>query len=294
MTTSAELAPAHQEDRALPPVDRAPLRRRRLRRALAQLACVLISLFMVLPIVLITFSALAAPDELARFPKPLVPADFSLDTISAFVSGTGVLPALGNSVLVGLYTVVLSLAIGAPAGYAIARYAFRGRDSYQLFLLLVRALPIVVLSVPLATIFLRADVYDTVAAVTLVHTALAMPTTVLITASIFVSVPVDLEEAARVFGCTRAETVRLVVLPLAVPGLAASSVFTFVLSWNEVLGAAVLTVSHRTLPAQVLGSLADSPQSYRFAGGLVLVLPALLFILLMRRYLLNMWGKTTR
>jgi len=279
--------------KALPPVDLALLRPRRTRRVLVQVACCAVSLFMVLPIVLIALAALSTPDEAARFPRPFVPSELSLDTLSAFVTSTGVLPAFGNSVLVGLYTVVLSLLIGAPAGYAIARHVFRGRDSYQLFLLMVRALPIVVLSVPLAIIFLRVDWYDTVAAVTLVHTALAMPTTVLITASIFVAVPVDLEEAARVFGCTRAQTVRRVVLPLAVPGLAASAVFTFVLSWNEVLGATVLTIGHRTLPAQVLTALADSPQSYKFAGGLALVLPALLFILLMRRYLLNMWGKTT-
>ena len=276
----------------LPPVDRTPLRRRRIRRALGQAACVLVSLFMVGPIVLIAFAALSTPDELAEFPKSLIPSDLTVDTISGFVTSTGVLPAFGNSLLVGVYTVVLSLLIGAPAGYAIARHVFRGRDAYQVFLLMIRALPIVVLSVPLALIFLRVDLYDTVLAVTLVHVALAMPTTVLITSSIFVAVPVDLEEAARVFGCTRGQTVRRVVLPLAVPGLAAAAVFTFVLSWNEVLGAAVLTIGHRTLPAQVLAALADSPQSYRFAGGFALVLPALLFILLMRRYLLNMWGKT--
>jgi len=274
----------------LPPVDLEPLRRRRIRRALVQLACVLVSLLMVVPIVLVAFAALSTSDELAEFPKSFVPSDWTLDTVRGFVTSTGVLPAFGNSVLTGLYTVVLSLAIGAPAGYALARHAFRGRDAYQVFMLMVRALPIVVLSVPLATIFLRAGAYDTVAAVTLVHTALAMPTTVLITASIFVAVPAELEEAARVFGCTRAETFRRVVLPLAVPGLAAAAVFTFVLSWNEVLGAGVLTIGHRTLPAQVLVALADSPQSYRFAGGLALVLPALLFILLMRRYLLSMWG----
>ncbi len=276
--------------RDLPPVDLAPLRRRRRRRALAQLACVLVSLFMVLPIVLVAFAALSTPDELAEFPKPLFPSALTLDTLRAFGSSTGVLPAFGNSVLAGLYTVVLSLVIGAPAGYALARHAFRGRDAYQVFMLMVRALPIVVLSVPLATIFLRTGFYDTVGAVTLVHTALAMPTTVLITASIFVAVPTDLEEAARVFGCSRAQTFRRIVLPLAVPGLAAAAVFTFVLSWNEVLGAGVLTIGHRTLPAQVLSALADSPQSYRFAGGLALVLPALLFIFLMRRYLLSMWG----
>jgi multiple sugar transport system permease protein len=276
--------------RDLPPVDLAPLRRRRLRRVFVQLACVLVSVFMVGPIVLIAFAALSTPDALAEFPKSLFPSGFTTDTLRGFVASTGVLPAFGNSLLTGLYTVVLSLLVGAPGGYALARYAFRGRDAYQVFMLMVRALPIVVLSVPLATIFLRAGVYDTVGAVTLVHTALAMPTTVLITASIFVAVPADLEEAAKVFGCSRAETFRRVVLPLAVPGLAASAVFTFVLSWNEVLGAGVLTIGHRTLPAQVLVALADSPQSYRFAGGLALVLPALLFILLMRRYLLSMWG----
>lgn len=290
---TADVAPAQTEPRALPPVDLVPLRRRRVRRALVQAACVLVSLFMVLPIVLITFAALSNPDEIGEFPKSFIPSEFSLETMRGFITSAGVLPAFGNSILTGLYTVVLSLLIGAPAGYAIARHAFRGRDTYQLFLLMVRALPIVVLSVPLATIFLRVEMYDTVVAVTLVHTALAMPTTVLITASIFVAVPVELEEAAKVFGCTRAQTVRRVVLPLAIPGLAASAVFTFVLSWNEVLGAAVLTIGHRTLPAQVLTALADSPQSYRFAGGLALVLPALLFILVMRRYLLNMWGKTT-
>ncbi len=66
------------------------------------------------------------------------------------------------------------------------------------------------------------------------------------------------------------------------------------LSWNEVLGATVLTLNRRTLPAQVLTTLADSPLAFRFAGGLALVLPALVFIAVVRRYLLNMWGTTLR
>jgi multiple sugar transport system permease protein len=151
-----------------------------------------------------------------------------------------------------------------------------------------------VLSVPLARFFLTAGLSDTVLAVALLHTALALPTTVLITASIFVAVPRDVEEAALVFGCTRLQAFRRVVAPLALPGISAASVFTFVLSWNEVLGASVLTLVNRTLPAQVLGSLEDSPLAYRFAGGFALLLPALLFIFVMRRYLLNMWGTSLR
>ena len=111
------------------------------------------------------------------------------------------------------------------------------------------------LSIPLSELFLTAGIYDSVLAVALLHTALAVPTTVLITASIFVSVPRDLEEAALLFGCSRFGAFRRVVMPMAIPGIAASSVFTFVLSWNEVLAAAVLTLNNRTLPAQVLTSL---------------------------------------
>jgi multiple sugar transport system permease protein len=279
---------------SLPPIDRRPLRRVRLSRAAQQAAAVVFTLFMAAPLYLITLAAFSSREEHNRFPKALWPRDLSTETLSGFLGATGVVPAFFNSIVVGLATVVVSLVVGAPAGYAIARYAFRGRDPYQVFLLLTRSLPIVVLSIPLATLFLNAGIYDSVLAVTLVHSALALPTTVLITASVFIAVPVDLEEAALIFGCTRFGAFRKVIAPMALPGIAASSIFTFVLSWNEILGAAVLTLSNRTLPAQVLTSLSYSPVYYRFAGGFALVIPAVLFILLMRRYLLNMWGSTIR
>lgn len=283
-------------ERPLPPVDLRPLRRVRVVRTAQHVIAVLISLFMGVPIYLITLAAFSSRAELNRFPKAMWPRDLSVETLSAFLlsPGTGVLPALVNSLSVGVGTLIFSLLIGAPAGYAVARYVFRGRDAYQLFLLLTRSLPVVVLAIPVASFFLNVGLYDTTYAVVLVHSVLALPTTVLITASVFVAVPVDLEEAALVFGCTRFGAFRQVVLPMALPGVAASSIFTFVLSWNEILAAAVLTLDVRTLPAQVLVSLSESPLRYQFAGGFVLVLPALLFILLMRRYLLNMWGSTIR
>ncbi|HYO17082.1 MAG TPA: carbohydrate ABC transporter permease, partial [Dermatophilaceae bacterium] len=231
---------------------------------------------------------------LNEFPQRFIPSAFSTETMSTFLSSTGVLSGLINSIAVGVGTLVLSLLVGAPAGYAIARFAFPGRNNYQLFLLFTRALPIVVLSVPLAQLFLTAGVYDTPLAVTLLHTALALPTTILLTAAVFLAVPVDAEEAARIFGCTPVGAFLRVVLPLALPGVAAASIFTFVMSWNEVLGATILTLNQRTLPAQVLSSLSDSPLAFRFAGGFFLILPAILFIAVMRRYLLSMWGTTIR
>ena len=288
------VATATRRGEAAVPARRAVPWQRRLNRALLYLVAILITLFMLLPIYLIVIAAFSPRNAVFRFPKALIPTTFSTETLSFFLNSTGVLPSARNSVIVGLLTLVLSLLIGAPAGLALARFAFRGRDAFQILILSTRAFPIVILSIPLTVTFINWGLYDTVWAVALAHTALALPTTILVTSSIFVSVPRDLEEAAMTLGCTPFGAFRRVVLPLSLPGIAAASIFTFVLSWNEVFAATILTLRNRTLPAQVLGSLNDSPLYFRFAGGFALVFPSLIFIFFMRRYLFNMWGRVVR
>jgi multiple sugar transport system permease protein len=103
-------------------------------------------------------------------------------------------------------------------------------------------------------------------------------------------IPREYEEAAWVFGCTRFQAFMKVVLPLALPGLAATAIFAFVISWNEVFAASILTVRERTLTAYLLRILAESPLHYRFAGGFILIIPSVLFIFAVRRYLFAVWG----
>ncbi|HEY1155199.1 MAG TPA: carbohydrate ABC transporter permease, partial [Arthrobacter sp.] len=171
-------------------VDTTPIARRKRNRILLQAACIAVSLFMLIPIYLISLAALSSRESLNEFPLSLLPTNFSVETLNAFLGSTGIFGALGNSLIVGAGTLLLSALIGVPAGYALARFTFPGKDPYQLFLLFTRALPIVVLSVPLARLFLTVDIYDTTYAVILLHTALALPTTILISASVFLSVPV--------------------------------------------------------------------------------------------------------
>ncbi|MBV9354053.1 MAG: carbohydrate ABC transporter permease, partial [Chloroflexi bacterium] len=248
----------------------------------------------ILPIYLIAVAALSTPGQISAFPKAFFPQPISLDTLQFFLNFRGVLPSVINSIAVAVLTLVLSTLIGTPAGYALARYVFRGHELFTVLILITRAFPIAILAVPLAVTFINWNLYDTVVAVALVHTTLALPTTILIMSSIFLAVPVDLEEAAWTLGCSPVGAFTRVVLPLALPGIAASSIFTFVLSWNEVFAASILTVQTHTLPAQVLSSLDESPLPYRFAGGFVLILPSLIFIFIIRRYLLNMWGRVVR
>jgi len=276
-------------------IHRRMLRRQRLTRALTYLVGILISLWVLIPILFIASMALTTPAEVRSYPKGILPfIPLSIETMEFFLNSRGILPGLRNSVVVATITLILSILIAAPAGYAISRFIFRGRDIFRLSILAVRAFPIVILSIPLAVVFLRTGIYDSVYSLALMHTALALPTTILVLSSVFSSIPYELEEAAMVFGCTPAQAFRYVVLPLVMPGIAASAIFTFVLSWNEVFAATILTIQNRTLPAQVLVSLNQSSEPYQFAGGFFMMIPALIFIFFIRRYLFNMWGQITK
>lgn len=276
-------------------IHRRMLRRQRLSRALVYLLGIVLSLWVLIPIWFIASMALTTPAEVRAYPKGILPfIPFSTATMEFFLSSKGIVPGIVNSVIVAVITLILSTLIAAPAGYALSRFAFRGRDIFRLTVLAVRAFPIVVLSIPLAVVFLRVGIYDNVYSLALMHTALALPTTILVLGSVFASIPYELEEAAMVFGCTRVEAFRRIVFPLVLPGIAASAIFTFVLSWNEVFAAAILTVQNRTLPAQVLVNLTTSSEPYQFAGGFFMMIPALIFIFFIRRYLFNMWGQISK
>jgi multiple sugar transport system permease protein len=265
-------------------------------RLLLYIAAITIALFFLVPIYLITISAFSPQQAIFAYPKSLIPATLSADTMLFFWNARGVQSALLYSIVVGLMTLVFALLVGAPAGYALARFLFRGRDSYKMLILTTRAFPIVILSIPLAVNYIQWNLYDTLWGVAFAHTAMALPTTILVTSSIFVGVSRELEEAAQTLGCTRVQAFIKVALPLALPGLAAAAIFTFVLSWNETFAATILTQRNRTLPALVLSQIADvgAPLPFRYAGGFFLVAPSLIFIFFMRRYLLGMWGQVVK
>ena len=272
----------------------APPLSRRVGRGLAYLVAILIGLYILIPIYLVAIMAFSPRAVVYAYPKPLLPTPFSLETMLFFLNSYGILDSVKNSVLVALLTLAISLAIGAPAGYALARYVFPGSDIYRILILSTRAFPVVILSIPLITTYIAWGLDDTTLGVALLHAAMALPTTILVTSSVFVGVSKDLEEAAMTMGCTRLGAFRRVALPLAMPGLAASAIFTFVLSWNEVFAAAILTVQNQTLPARLIVQINQSPIPFRFAGGFFIMVPALIFMLFVRRYLFSLWGVKLR
>jgi len=291
-STNSTTVQASEEVQA---IHRRMLRRQRLNRAITYLLAFFIVLWILVPIWFIASMALTTPQYVRAYPKGVLPfIPFSFATMRFFLNSYGIVPGIINSVIVATITLVLSTIIAAPAGYAVSRYVFRGRDAYRLSILAVRAFPIVVLAIPIAVAFINLGIYDNVYSLALMHTALTLPTTVLVIGSVFASIPYELEEAGMVFGCTHVQAFRHIVFPLVLPGIAAAAIFTFVMSWNEVFAAIILTVQNRTLPAQVLNTLDQSSEPYQFAGAFFMMVPALIFIFVIRRYLFNMWGQITK
>jgi multiple sugar transport system permease protein len=266
----------------------------RVSKPLVYIVGIVLSLWILAPLYFITIAAFSTEEDAYRYPKQLLPTDLSTETLNFFLDFAGTIDAFWRSVIVALITLAISLGVGTPAGYALARFTFRGSDTVRLSVVATRAFPIVILSIPLAVIFIRWGIDDSIQGVAFAHTALALPFVVLTTASVFASVPAELEEAAQTLGCSRASAFIRVALPLALPGLAASAIFVFIVSWNEVFAASLLTLENRTLPAQVLSLLEGAPLNFRFAGGFVLLAPSVIVILLIRRYLFTMWGRVVR
>ncbi|HET6381660.1 MAG TPA: carbohydrate ABC transporter permease [candidate division Zixibacteria bacterium] len=269
--------------------------RRQVGRTLTYVVATTLAVFVLAPIYFIAISALTPPEiALSEYPRRLVPAEVSFDTIRFFLEAQGVVDAFWRSVWVGVITLVLSLAIGAPAGYAIARYVFRGKELYRLLVLSTRAFPVVILAIPLAVTYIRLGINDSIIGVSLMHTALALPFAILITSSVFISVPRELEEAAQTLGCHPVQAFLRVSLPLALPGLAAAAIFTWVISWNDVFAASILTLREPTLPARVLTSLTQSRITFQFAAGFIMLIPSVVVIFFIRRYLLGLWGRVVK
>ena len=150
------------------------------------------------------------------------------------------LPALKNSILVSLYTILISLGICSLAGYAMARYEFNFKETINVSLLIVRMFPAVGISIPMAILLIRFGLFDTLLGLALLYSVPNIALTAWITASIFTGISVELEEASLVFGATRFQTFMRITLPLAFPALAASSMYAFLTAWNDTISARVI------------------------------------------------------
>lgn len=205
---------------------------------------------------------------------------------------SGAKKALLNSIVAALMTIAISLSLGSMAGYAMARYRFAFKDQINVVLLIVRMFPAVGISVPLAVLMIKFRLFDTLIGLAILYSIPNISLTAWITSSVFIGISRELEEAALVFGATGLGTFRTITLPLALPALAASSMYAFLTAWNDTISALILTRDNQTLSLVVYKAIGSSSAGiqYAAAGSVILIIPALAFTFIARRYVVQMWG----
>jgi multiple sugar transport system permease protein len=234
-------------------------------------------------------------DEVLQNPGALWPAEFSLASYGTVLEspetgGQGFLLFIRNSALVALGTVVVTLLVALPGAYAVSRLEFFGRRQVSALFLAVYLFPAILLAVPLFVFFTRIGLRGSLVGLLIVYISQIVAVSIYMLRNYFDTIPVSLEEAAAIDGCTRLGIMRRISIPLAMPAIMANALFVFMIAWNEFLFALLFLVEERDLwtvslgLSQLAGSI-EIPTTVLMAGSVIVTLPIVIIFFSTERLL---------
>ncbi|MDO5030935.1 MAG: carbohydrate ABC transporter permease [Corynebacterium sp.] len=218
-----------------------------------------------------------------------IPRNWTLDNYRGIFQTSEFTRALINSIGIGLITTLLAVIVGTMAAYAIARLEFPGKSVILGVSLLIAMFPQVSLVSPLFDIERKVGLFDTWPGLILPYITFALPMAIFILSSFFREIPWELEKAAQMDGATPFQAFRLVVAPLAIPGIVTAAILVFIFAWNDFLLAVSLTSTEaaRTAPAAMAnftGSSAfEEPTGSIAAAAIVITIPIIIFVVIFQR-----------
>lgn len=250
----------------------------------------IIAVFFLFPIFWILIQSFKTSIDTIAIPPKLVFSP-TLENYSSVLSDINFFRSLKDSLIIALFSVFLTLIIGVPFAYALARFRFRGANQLGFFVLSTMILPPIVIIIPFSKIFNYLRLLDTYPGLILAHILVNLALVVWVMRSFFLRIPIEVEEAAIVDGCTRMQSFRKIVLPLSSSGLTAVTILSFIFSWNELMFALSLTSSAiKTLPVFIatgyVGFLATNWGGLS-AAGIIAIIPTIILILCSRKYLVT-------
>lgn len=218
-------------------------------RMLIAILFVLVYLF---PVYWMIATSLKTTAAIFATPPQVVPSPpvFSAYSV-AVINNPATLRAILNSTIISLGTMALTLALAAPAAYALARLRLRGGTVITLLLLLTQLLPAIVIATPLFVLFSRIKLLNSYPALILANTTFTLPFAVIVLRPFFLTAPAELEAAAKIDGCTQWGSFWRVILPLVQPGLVTVAAFAFLMGWGEFLFALALNTNEDVQPVTV-------------------------------------------
>lgn len=257
---------------------------------------VIIYIFLVLMVIIILIPlgwvlSTSIKQEVDIFAKPPVwiTDNPTLVSYRDVLTNSGIPKAFLNSTIVGFLTVIFSIILGGSAGYAFARFKFRGKKILSLYFLMSQMLPLTVLMIPLFYMINDWGLIDTTLGLSIAHLVITMPMVTWMTKGYFQGIPKEIEESASVDGCNTFQTLFRILVPLLKPAIATTGIYAFVSSWNEFALANVLTRTDasRTVPI----SLSEFSSYFKvdwgdtMAAAAIITIPiVILFMLIQKQF----------
>nr|BFF26000.1 carbohydrate ABC transporter permease [Glycomyces mayteni] len=261
-----------------------------LARPLQYVALLAYMCFLAFPLVFLLTTAFKTDREI-RSPDPsFLPQSLSFDNFTTAIERADLFRAAGNSLLTAVTTTVIVTAVALPAAYALVRFRTRLRAVATGWILLSQVFPFILIIIPLFLLLKDIGLVNTLLGLVLVYAVWALPFALWMLQGYVSAIPVELEEASAVDGAGRFKTLVKIVLPLLAPGLVATSLFTFINSWNEFFFALVLIQDPdmQTLPlalARFVGAEGQVQLGPLAAAALIACLPSLVFFMLIQKRL---------
>ena len=247
------------------------------------------------PVVWMISTSFKAPGEVYSYPPKLLPASLNLDGYKKLFITTSrsfkFLSWVGSSSVVAVFSTLFSLIIASLGGYGLSRFRFHGKRALMYSILMTQVLPGALLLVPLYTIMGNLDLLDSLFGLILANVTFAVPFCTWMLKGFFDGIPRSLDEAACVDGAGKFMTFYRVILPLTIPGLVATGIFSFITGWNEYLFASVFIRSYDkwTLPVGIasLSGQYSTDWATIMAGSFFITLPVVVLFLFFQKYLVS-------
>jgi multiple sugar transport system permease protein len=249
---------------------------------------------MAAPIVLSGLASIKTAADASAIPPQYLPRALSFENYAkVFQFQAGLATYVANSALVAAMTIAACLALAAPAGYGLARFAMRGKEIAFLILLAPIMIPYQAILTPLYLDFAKVGLVNTHLGLAIVHTILQLPFSIFLMRASFEAIPREIEEAAVVDGCSTWQRLTRIFLPLAVPGLVTVALFAFINSWNEFLAALIFMNRNTSFTVPILlvsvraGKFGAVDWGALQASVIISIIPCLAVYLALQRYYIS-------
>lgn len=268
-----------------------PRRRRPVGHTLRILGGVTVSIIFLFPVYWMILTSFKQQVDIFTSP-PTFWFEPTVAAYAEYMTRADIVPRLVNTVIVATLSALFSIIVGTMAGYALARIRIRGASAFGALILLSRGVPPIALAVPMFLVARNLGLTDQHITLILAYSTFLVPYVMWLMRSFFLSLPKELEESAMIDGCSRYGAFFKIILPISLPGLLSTLIFSMILAWEELLFALVLTNRNAsTIPVAIAGIAGDTVNGANWAAltavGTITVVPVVVFALLVQKWLIK-------